>query len=125
MKLLKSYVARVETTLWSLTNPEQHQQLTTFKYGLLRASRPLRDHVVIFDLIFHSIEIYHETKVIISRHIQIDETRSLCIVASKQLKTSKRGKLGLPQAKKKHVNSDSKDQTHALPVRTTSIVLIC
>lgn len=124
-KIFKSYVARLEDSLWIITNPDQHLALITFKCCPMTAPRPFRDQPMICDLILDSIEIYLDAKVLISHYVRIDETTRLCNTASEQPQTSKRGKFGLLHTKTRHLHRASKDQALALHALTMFLALIC
>lgn len=118
-----SHIARFEATFWRVTNSNQHLRCLLLKAAWWHC-QDLMDHPVISDLILDSIKIYQHAYVLISYHIQNEKTRSLWGVASAQSQFSKRWQLGLPKAKKRRIDGDNKDQASALPVLTTSLVLI-
>lgn len=61
----KSYIMSFESTLRMIAKPKRCLALTVFKRGLLLARKPLKDHLVISNLIFDCIEIYSGAKILI------------------------------------------------------------
>lgn len=80
----KSYVVRFETILRTIIDPKRHLALNAFKQGLLIAQNPLKDHLVIFNLILDSIKTYQDAIVLIVHNVQIEKAKKLCSVAFEQ-----------------------------------------
>lgn len=70
---------------------------------------------MIVDLILDSINTYHDVKILISYHAQIEKTRRLCDIGFEQPKASKRGQLALPHTKKRHANWITRTKSQPCP----------
>lgn len=71
---IKSYIARFEDALLSITKSNQHLGLAVFKKGLLVTSKLLKDHSIVDARMLTCIMSYHDAKILISSYIKIKET---------------------------------------------------
>lgn len=72
-KTIKSYVTRLEATLWTIADPNQCLAMTTYKQSLLIASKAIHDYPGLWPAL-DSLGIYYDANILISHHVPLEET---------------------------------------------------